>query len=142
MQDLGMMLASHTQQLLSQDTYVKIVGRSEERLREIISPSNADRLQVTPLDILVSYDVIAHDGSVPGGNFSGSWVELFKILLSSPALQGQFNLPAIFKYIAFNLGAKNVTDFVVRPDEQVQQQAQAGNLAPVPTQPPTPQMGM
>ena len=52
----------------------------------------------------------------------------------------QFDMVRIFKHIARNLGAKDVNEFVMKggvmqptqmPDEQVLQQAQAGNLMPV-----------
>jgi hypothetical protein len=89
----------------------------------------------------VDYDLLVRDGSIPGGNFSGVWSQLFKTIMSSPELAGRFNVMGIFKYIARNLGAKNVDDFELKqipqtqaqvlPDEQVAAQAQAGNIAPV-----------
>ena len=63
-------------------------------------------------------------------------MQMFNTLASHPELQQTFDIGRIFKYIATNMGAKNADDFVrvkpqMMPDEQVQQQAQAGNIVPI-----------
>jgi hypothetical protein len=142
MQDIGNMFAVHTQQYMSKDTYVKIVGRYEDQLAKIFGKDKT-RIKVTPYDITVDYDLITRDGSIPGGNFSSSWIDLFKIIGTTPELMGQFDVTRIFMYIAQQLGAKNVEDFRrnvnqvqgrVMPDEEVANQVQAGNMVPVGTE--------
>jgi hypothetical protein len=137
MQDIGTMFAVHAQQYMTQETYVKIVGQNAEKLSAIFG--GKDRARVSPIDMAVNYDLIVRDGSIPGGNFSGSWIDLFKTIGTSPELAQQFDVPRIFMYIAKQLGAKNVEDFKrninrvqgqTMPDEQVRQQVQAGNLVP------------
>jgi hypothetical protein len=100
---------------------------------------DAIRAQVTPYDLAVSYDLIVRDGSIPGGNFSDAWIQLFKVIGSSPELMTQFDVTRIFMYIATQLGAKNVEDFrrnvnrmqaQTMPDAQVAAQLQAGNIVP------------
>jgi hypothetical protein len=135
MQDLGYMFAAHTQQLMSQELYVTTTGRWQEVLSQNYG-QGAERMKVTPFDLLVDYDVVVKDGSVPGGNFSDVWVQMFNVLASHPELQQTFDISRIFKYIATNMGAKNVDDFIrvkpqIMPDEQVAQQAQAGNIVPI-----------
>ena len=135
MQDLGYMFASHVQQLMSQDLYVTTTGRWQEVISQQFGP-NAQRMKVSPFDVLVDYDVVVKDGSVPGGNFSDVWVQMFNVLASHPELQQTFDIGRIFKYIATNMGAKNVDEFLrakpqMMPDEQVQQQTQAGNIVPL-----------
>ena len=135
MQDLGYMFASHAQQLMTQELYTTTTGRWQEVIAQHYGP-NAQRMKVTPFDILIDYDVMVRDGSVPGGNFSDVWVQMFNVLASHPELQQTFDLGRIFKYIATNMGAKNVDDFVrvktqVLPDEQVMQMAQQGNAVPM-----------
>jgi hypothetical protein len=135
MQDLGYMFASHTQQLMTQDLYTTTTGRWQETIMGHYG-ENVQRMKVSPFDLLIDYDVLVRDGSVPGGNFSDSWVQMFQILGTSPELQQTFDIGRIFKYIATNMGAKNVDEFVrmkpqVMDDEQVQQQAQAGNIVPM-----------
>jgi hypothetical protein len=135
MQDIGTMFAIHTQQYMSQDTYVRIIGRHAETLSKTFGKS----AKVSAYDLSINYDLIVRDGSIPGGNFSNAWIDLFKTIGTSEELSQQFDVPRIFMYIAQQLGAKNVEDFKrninqmqaqVMPDEVVAQQAQAGNLVP------------
>jgi hypothetical protein len=137
MQDIGTMFAVHTQQYMRQETYVRIVGRYADQLKRTFGPKS--NVQVTPYDLAINYDLIVRDGSIPGGNFSQSWIDLFKVIGTTPELVQQFDVTRIFTYIAQQLGAKNVEDFrrnmdqiqgQVMPDEQVLQQVQAGNLVP------------
>jgi len=137
MQDIGTMFAVHTQQYMSQETYVNVVGRHAEQLKKTFA---RDKMPVSPYDLAVNYDLIVRDGSIPGGNFSQSWMELFKVIGTTPELMQQFDVTRIFMYIAQQLGAKNVEDFrrnlnqiqgQTMPDQQVAQQVQAGNLVPI-----------
>jgi hypothetical protein len=139
MQDIGTMFAVHAQQYMSQDTYVRIVGRYADQLKSTFGPQTRT-VRVTPYDLAIDYDLIVRDGSIPGGNFSESWIDLFKTIGSNPELMQQFDVTRIFMYIAQQLGAKNVEDFrrnisqvqgQTMPNEQVLQQAQAGNMIPV-----------
>jgi len=138
MQDVGTMFAVHTQQYMSQDMYVKIAGRSEQQLVKTFGKQQ--RVKVSPYDLAISTDLIVRDGSIPGGNFSDAWIELFKVIGQSPELSQQFDTTRIFMYIASELGAKNVEDFKrnmsqiqtqTMPDDAVAQQVQAGNMVPV-----------
>ena len=139
MQDIGTMYAVHTQQYMSQETYVKIVGRYAEQLAKTFG-KDATRAKVTPYDLAINYDLLVRDGSIPGGNFSEAWLEMFKVIGTTPELMQEFDITRIFMYIAQQLGAKNVEDFrrnvnqvqaQTLPDEEVARQAQAGNLVPV-----------
>lgn len=141
MQDLGYQFASNCQQLMDEDLYVKMSGMWQEKLmrdRGIQAPNG--RINVTPFDILVDYDVNVRDGSVPGSNFSEFWIQAFNIIMSNPEMAQQFDTTRLFMYIARNMGAKSVEDFIrkepvqtntqVMADEQVQQQVDRGNLVP------------
>ena len=139
MQDIGTMFAVHTQQYQTQDTYVKIIGRYAEQLKTIYG-KNAKNAKVSAYDLAVNYDLIVKDGSIPGGNFSEAWLEMFKVIGTNPELMKQFDITRIFMYIAQQLGAKNVEDFKrnigqvqpqVMADEQVASEAQKGNLVPM-----------
>ena len=129
--DLGFMFASHTQQLMSQEVYVDTVGRWQEDLDEIFG---GGKVKVTPYDLAISYDVEVKDGSIPSGP-AQLWVRLFDTLSKNPQLSQQFNMKGIFEYIATLMGAKNVKDFRIKtkvmPNEEVLNQAQAGNLVPI-----------
>jgi hypothetical protein len=137
MQDIGTMFAVHAQQYMKQETYVKIVGRYADQLQQTFGKKT--RVPVTPYDLAINYDLIVRDGSIPGGNFSSSWIDLFKVIGTTPELMQQFDVTRIFMYIAQQLGAKNVEDFrrnlnninaVSMPDEAVSRGVEAGNLVP------------
>jgi hypothetical protein len=141
MQDIGTFFAVHNRQLMSSPEFVKIAGDWEEVLQaEYGQQVNRGRIKVDPMDLDINYRVQVRDGSVPGGNYSQAWTQLFQILGSSPELAQHFDVVRIFMHIARNLGAKNVNDFVrkgggiqpkIMPDQEVQQGVQAGNLIPV-----------
>jgi len=136
MSDIGNMFAVHTQQYMSQDTYVRIVGRHAEKLKNTFGKSGT---MVTPYDLSINYDLIPRDGSIPGGNFSEVWVQMFDRIAQTPELYQQFDVFRIFTYIAQQLGAKNIDDFKrvagntqvqTVPDEVALAEAQKGNLVP------------
>jgi hypothetical protein len=139
MQDIGTMFAVHTQQYMSQDTYVRIIGKHADQLAATFGKTLGKSKKVTPYELSIDYDIIPRDGSIPGGDFSQAWLDLWKIIAPDPELRQMYDSVRIFEYIATQLGAKNVEDFKkktnqvqtqVMPDDQVQQQVQAGNLVP------------
>lgn len=138
MYDISYLFASHTQQLMSQDTYVKTVGEWEQVLSTIYGP--VGRVPVSPMDISVDYDVILKDGSIPGGGFAELWIQLYQIIAQNPQIGMQFDMVRIFKHIAISLGAKNVNDFVLRggsiqpqlaDEETIMREAERGNVIPI-----------
>lgn len=150
MQDLGMMMASHTQQLMSQDTYVKVVGQWAETLqREYGASIQMNRMAVTPFDILVNYDITVKDGTVPGGNYAEIWAQMLPVMMQDPEVRQTIDVVRVIKHVMRNMGAKNVDQFdrmpgqmaqmgvvppmqaEVLPDEQVAQELQAGNVVPI-----------
>jgi len=141
MQDIGSFFGHHNKQMMTIPAYVKLAGDWQEVLiKEYGQDINRGRIQVSPDTLNINYDVVVRDGSVPGGNYSSSWLQLFQTLASSPELAQNFDIVRIFTHIARNLGAKNVNDFVrrggdiqpkVMPNEAVANQVQQGNLVPV-----------
>lgn len=135
MQDIGYMFASHAQQLMSQETYIKSTGKWQEILEKEFQPRDR-RIKVTPFDILIEYDVLVRDGSVPGGNFSEAWIQMFDILAQHPELSQRIDIFRVFTHIARNLGAKNVHEFEriqtsVAPPEEIEEEARKGNVVPI-----------
>lgn len=138
MQDIGYFFASHAQQLMEEDTFVKVSGDWQELLISEFGHERG-RAKVSPKDIDINYNVLVRDGSVPGGNFSESWIQLFNILGQNPELAQRFDVVRIFTHIARNLGAKNVNDFVRRgggisptmaTTEEIEAGIQRGSLTP------------
>lgn len=134
MSDLAYLIASQTQQLMSKEQSVKITGKAAEAMQQTLQ---SPYITVDPKDILVNYDVIYHDGTVPSSGDPGLWKELFAEIVKSPELSAKIDAVRIFKYIARMAGAKNIEDFEIKasvqPDAQVMQQVQAGNLVPIPS---------
>lgn len=143
MMPIGRMFASHIQQLMEEETYVNVVGEME---KELIAefPNRAHeienhRLRVNPLDMVVDYDIVPHDGTIPGGEDVTTWTQLFQTISASPELLQQFDTVKIFKHIARELGAKNVSDFErmptqppqVQSDEETMREVERGNLIPM-----------
>lgn len=137
MQDIGYMFASHTQQLMEEDVYVKTTGRYQETITNMFASSVKNgRMKATPYDILIEYDLKIRDGSVPGGNFNPIWIDIWKAIIADPGLSQQYDSVKIFKYIAKSTGAKNIDEFVrvkAAPDQQVVEGVDRGNLVDIDT---------
>ncbi len=133
MQDLSYMMASHTQQLMSQQTYIKATGEWRDIL---IKEYGGDRIPVEPMDISIDFDVIMRDGGIPSMRSSDVFMRLFETILNTPELRNELDVIKIFKTIVRNEGEKNVEDYVkikptFMPDEEVTRQTEAGNLIPL-----------
>jgi hypothetical protein len=139
MQDLAYMFASHTQQFMTMDTYVKIKGRYEEELIEEFG-ADVGGIKARPDQLLVNYDIVSSDGTTVNGDFADNWVQLFQTMGAYPAVGQAFDMVRVFKHIARMTGAKNVNDFVnkggnvtteLMQDAQVASEVQAGNMVPI-----------
>ena len=119
---------------LANSSKLSISLMKDSQGKEYSKNVKSGKMKVSPFDLLINYDVLVRDGSIPGGNFSESWLQMFDILMKNPELNQMFEIPRIFKHIARNLGAKNVDDFVRvqgMPTEQVEGEAQKGNITPL-----------
>lgn len=132
-QDIGYMLAMHTQQFMTQDVYVNTVGIAQEQLRlqfgdKIIN----ERMKLSPQDLNIDYDVEVDSYDTRGSQNAELWIQLYQLIGQNPLLMQQYDMPRIFKYIASALGAKNVDNFVIQPTlmptNDVMSQVDAGNL--------------
>lgn len=141
LRDLGQMMASQTQQLMTEETYIKVTGQWQDVLRQEYGVTDT-RMVVSPFDILVNYDVYVRDGSMPGGNFADVWTQMLPQIMQDPEIRQSMDIIRIVKHVMRSLGAKDVNQFdrrqplpavtpQVMPDEQVAAQAQQGNLVPV-----------
>ena len=133
LKDMAYMFASHTQQLMSKETYINTTGRWQRELSQIFG--DVSQMKATPWDLMIDYDVVAKDGTIPGGIDSAAWIRLYDILAKNPQLGSQFDMVKIFEYMALNMGAKNVQDFRISPkimsDDQINRERQKGNLVPM-----------
>lgn len=139
MYDIAYFFAMHTQQLMSDIEYVKSAGEWESVLRKEFGVDN-DRIKVRPQDIIVDYDIVSRDGSVPSGEYADTWINLWAIMSSNEQISGEFDMVRIFKHIARLMGAKNLEEFIKKggdvnvrtmPDEAIEKSVQAGNMIPL-----------
>ena len=139
MQDIGYFFASHAQQLMSRESYVKVTGRWQELLSKHYGVTEGDQMKVRPEQLLIDYDVNVKDGSVPGSSDAGTFMELFKVMADHPELQQNMDVTRVFRHIARESGVKNVDDFMrkqqpqpqqagVMDDEKLQREVEKGNL--------------
>lgn len=141
--DITFMCAKNIQQLMEEEVFVQLTGTFQEELEAEYGP-DVKGARVDPLDLLVGFDVIPSTAANPGGEFVESWVQMFQAILSSPPeLAMQFDLLRMMKHIGRITGVEDIHEFAnknpqmppaqveVQPDQQVQEQAQAGNLVPM-----------
>jgi hypothetical protein len=130
--DLGYMLASHTQQNMSQERYYRILGDS-------VKGAENKRQLITPEDLNIDYDVFVNDGTIPNSGDPQTWTQIFQAVAGDEELRQDFDITAIFTHLAKISGAKNIGQFVnnreanatTLPDEEIADQVQRGNLVPI-----------
>jgi hypothetical protein len=124
---LSQMLLQNTQQYYDQEKKFKIAGNMMNGATKL--------MQVTPEDIQGFYDFVPVDGTMPIDRYAmaNMWRELMAQMSQMPTLMMEYNLGAIFEYVAKLAGAKNIDQFKVKvtPDEQLAKLAQAGDVVPI-----------
>jgi len=139
--DIAMQFAHNTIQLMEEDSYVRAVGEWEEALRNDFNlKGDESHVKVSPLDLTAPFDVIPHDGRLPGGEYADLMIQMFQTIGSSPELAQIFDVGRIGKHWFRSIGIKNADDFIraqrpqqtnVMPDEEVEKQVQRGNIVPM-----------
>ena len=125
---LSQMLVQNTQQMYDAEQKFKIVG-------DLAQEAGEQFLQVDPNMIQGFYDFVPVDGTLPIDRFAQAnlWRELFAQMAAVPELMAEYDIGRIFAYVAQLAGLKNINRFrvEVRPDAELGQQAQAGNIVPL-----------
>lgn len=138
-QDIGYMMAIHTQQFISKETYINTVGVNQQQLLQQFGDRILnERMKVMPTDLNIDYDVVVGSYDTRGAQNAELWIQLYQIIMQNPLLAPEYDLSRIFRYIATTLGAKNVDNFIrmpiqpiTAPTDQVMEAVQAGQLTPV-----------
>lgn len=136
-QDVGYMFAMHTQQLMQEDVWVNTVGTWQDQLTSYFGPQIINnRMRVTPQDLNIDFDIAVNPEA--RGQSSQFWLQMFDTIAKTPELYQLIDVGRVFRYVASQLGAKNVDNFLRvplqpmgAPTEQVMSQAQAGNMVPI-----------
>jgi hypothetical protein len=139
--DLAYQMASNTQQLMSEEQYIKVTGGWSEVLMKEYGKQPNEKILVSPFDLMIPYDIVCKDGSIPGGNFSEAWVQFLPQILQDQEVRQGIDVLRLVKYIIRSMGVKNIDQFDrtpmpsvatnVMPNETVESQVQQGNLIPV-----------
>jgi hypothetical protein len=139
MRNIGYMCAVHTQQLMSQSTYMRLLGDWPDALQKEFRGSKG--VNINPSDLMVPFDVATKDGSTPRdtGMSAHTWAQIFQIIAGNPTLMQTFDVTRIFTHWARMSGAKNIHEFMLTDgvgaaklasDQQALEGAQKGNLVP------------
>jgi len=137
--DIGTQYASNTQQFMTEEAWISLKGRHEEELRNILGvDADVDKVFASPEDLLVDYDVLVNDGSLPNSGDPQVWAQMFTQVSSNEALLQELDPVRIFKHWARLAGATNVEQFNRRPvnaqvvsDEEAERERERGNLVPL-----------
>jgi hypothetical protein len=126
MTELAYQMSVNTQQWLSEEFYVRVVGEDGALYPLVINPEGITGDFYYPI----------HDGTLPLDRVAmlDIWKEMFLGVLQDQELRGTYSVPKIFEFIAELGGAKNIKSFRLQaaPQQQIEAGAQAGNLAPIP----------
>lgn len=126
---LASMFLSNSQQFYNAEQKLRIAGHAAET-------AGMPFLNVTPESIAGQYSFEPVDGTLPVDRFAmvNLWQQLITNMYQVPQVVQQYDLGKIFGYVAQLGGIKNLNRFKVEilPDEQMANQAAAGNAVPIP----------
>jgi hypothetical protein len=134
--DIAYQFASNTIQLMEEEHYVKITGEYSKQLADEYQVQ-ADFFKISPQALDVRWDVVAQDGTIPGGEYADIWERLMANAAAHPDTFQGLDFVRIWKHIARLLGARNPDDFMKKdvqtkalPQEQIDAEVQKGNIVP------------
>ena len=159
MEDVGLFYAYHTQQFMSQDTYVQMAGRMQEVLMmeygipmgngQVVGPDGMpmpEQMLVTPYDLNVGFDVSVLDASFENGDSPEDWALVMDKIAQHPELSMTMDITRIMLHVLRLMTKQDGHEFLrkgivpgqmpelaptVMPDQQIAEQEQAGNIVPI-----------
>jgi len=149
MHDLGYLIAAQTQQLMSEETWVNIVGDFGQILQDEYgaSPEQAQglemsngRVKISPDMLNIPFDVVPFSNAQRGAEYAQQWVTMLQTVSASEELSSKIDVYRIFLRVARMMGVRDIhqfkrvvnqTQLQTMPDEQVADQVQRGNLRPL-----------
>ena len=128
---------------MDKDVAVPLIGRYEEDLRREYGV-DANEVWVSPFDLSPNFEVELVDGTPPQqenvGLLKEVWMSLMQVEGAASSVLEQVDLGRLLQHIARAGGSSSYPEFLkkgggavvnVVPDEQVQEMAQRGDIAPV-----------
>ena len=128
MVDVSEIMVLNTQQYISDDFYMQVVGVKGEN----------EPVNITPEMLVGDFHYPVHDGTLPLDKVAllDVWKEIFVAVSQDPLLRQEFSISKIFEFVAELGGAKNIGTMKVQMNmqspEAIAAGAQAGNLVPLP----------
>lgn len=124
---LAQMMLQNTQQFMTGENQYKVAGDLMGRAQAFAT--------VRPEDIMGFFDFVPVDGTMPVDRMAQAalWQQMLGGMRQFPQLMMEYDIPAIFSWVAQLAGIRNVDRFkiVVTPDQQLQSRVQAGNVVPI-----------
>ena len=133
---LAEMTVMNNQQLLSEERFYRIVGDYAKYLQTDPDPRvpGMAGTMIGPNDIQGFFDFPIDDGRLPvrATDNAKVWSQVFKVIASTPPVQGEIDIFAVFKEFAQSLGVKNIEQFRLKakvlPDPEVARAEEAGDI--------------
>lgn len=116
--DLTEQMCLNIQQYLDDDFHFQITGEE--------SP-----IHIAPEMLVGDFYYPVHDGTLPIDKVAmlDVWKEILMGVMQDQELRQQYSVPKIFEHVAELGGAKNLEQFKMMQDDQLERQVQAGNVA-------------
>lgn len=120
-------LIQRTQQHYDAPMQLRLVGD--------IAQFSTQFLEVTPELITGFYDFESVDGTLPVDRFAQAnlWQQIMLQMEKHPQIMMTYDIAKIFAWVAKLAGIKNMAQFRLTPEAQIQQQLQTGNVVPIST---------
>jgi len=138
---LTYLIASHTIQLVSQASWVRLLGEWPNRLAmEYGMPVQQGRVMVEPNMLDVNFDVVPIDRTQSlAREDPQTMIQLMQVAMANPMVASQVDFTRWFLSIARRFGEKNAADFLLQgnvqaqvvPDEEAGNRAASGELVSV-----------
>ncbi len=126
MTSLASQMSLNSMQWMSQEFHVRVTG----------SDGQLYPLRIEPDGIAGDFYYPINDGSLPLDKVAllDIWKQILTGILQDPEIRQTYSVPKLFEFVAELGGAKNIRSFRIQQGspEQIQQQQQNGNLAPIP----------
>lgn len=132
----AMGMSPHAQMLVQNSQQFYDASAKLRRVGSFAEEAGQQFLMVSPEDIAGFYDLIPVDGTLPVDRMAQAnlWKEIMAGIRNMPPQVGMgYDWTRIFAWVANLGGIKNIQQFRIQvvPDQQLQQQAQAGNIIPM-----------
>jgi len=125
---MAQMMVQNSQQFYEAEKKFRIVGN-------LIQEAGEQFINVDAESIQGFYDFVPIDGTLPIDRLAQAnlWKELLAQMVRFPEIAAGYDISRIFAWVAQLAGLKNINQFKiqVRPDQQVADQAQRGNIVPL-----------